>query len=97
MDDTRESPGLALIAKLQGLGAQVDYSNPHVPVMPKVRKYSFDMRSVPHTSETLAEYDLVLVATDHDRFDWKLIEENARVIVDTRGRYPQAAGKIYRA
>ncbi len=97
VDDTRESPGLALIAKLQEFGAQVDYSDPHVPVMPKVRKYSFDMRSVPLTPETLAEYDLVLVATDHDRFDWKLIEENARVIVDTRGRYTQAAGKIYRA
>ncbi|EMG38432.1 nucleotide sugar dehydrogenase [Desulfocurvibacter africanus PCS] len=97
VDDTRESPGLALIAKLQDMGARVDYSDPHVPVMPKVRKYCFDMRSVPLTSETLAEYDLVLVATDHDRFDWKLIEENARVIVDTRGRYPQAAGKVYRA
>ncbi|EGJ49371.1 nucleotide sugar dehydrogenase [Desulfocurvibacter africanus] len=97
VDDTRESSGLALIAKLQGLGAQVDYSDPHVPVMPEVRKYSFDMRSVPLTSKTLAEYDLVLVATDHDRFDWKLIEENARVIVDTRGRYRQKAGKVYRA
>jgi UDP-N-acetyl-D-glucosamine dehydrogenase len=97
VDDTRESPGLALIAKLQELGAQVDYSDPHVSVMPKVRKYSFDMHSVTITPETLKEFDLVLVATDHDRFDWKLIEENARVIVDTRGRYTQAAGKIYRA
>src|SRR6185295_7031736 len=37
VEDLRESPSLRLIALLQELGASVDYSDPHVPVMPRVR------------------------------------------------------------
>jgi UDP-N-acetyl-D-glucosamine dehydrogenase len=31
--------------------------------------------------------DLVLLATDHDDFDYNLIEKEAKLIVDTRGRF----------
>jgi len=27
------------------------------------------------------------VATDHDKFDWEMIRDNAQLIVDTRGKY----------
>lgn len=97
VDDTRESPSLLLMKRLMDLGASVDYSDPHVPTMPRLRKYDFDMPSTAVTPESLAGYDLVLVATNHDRFDWKLIGEHARLIVDTRGVYPQDKEKVWRA
>jgi hypothetical protein len=36
IDDMRESPSLALMDKLQRHGAIVEYSDPHVPVIPKM-------------------------------------------------------------
>jgi UDP-N-acetyl-D-glucosamine dehydrogenase len=52
-----------------------------------MRRYSFDLASVELSPESLASYDLVLLATDHDRFDYDTIEKHAKLIVDTRGRY----------
>ena len=36
---------------------------------------------------TLAQYDCIVLATDHDAFDCDLIGRHARLLVDTRGRY----------
>jgi len=69
--------------KLMELGAKVDYSDPHVPVFPPLRRAHFDMESVPLSPETLRAYDCVLLATDHDVFDYDMILENASLIVDT--------------
>ena len=63
------------------------YSDPHVPVFPRMRKHHFDLSSVDLDADTLGQYDLVLLATDHDAFDYAMIREHARLIVDTRGRY----------
>ena len=52
-----------------------------------VRKYDFQMSSVDLSEETLAEYDLVIIVTDHDVFDYDLILKSSKCIVDTRGRY----------
>jgi UDP-N-acetyl-D-glucosamine dehydrogenase len=97
IDDMRESPAVELMSLLTERGARVDYSDPHVPVFPRMRKYSFEARSVPLSPETLARYDLVLIATDHDAFDYEQILRHAKLVVDTRGRYDAAAPNIVRA
>ena len=96
VDDMRESPSVELMMKLSELGAEIAYSDPHIPVFPKIRKCHFDLSSVELTPEKLAEYDCVLLATDHDRFDYDMIGRHARLIVDARGRFP-AGGKVVRA
>jgi UDP-N-acetyl-D-glucosamine dehydrogenase len=68
-----------------------------VPVFPRMRKYRFEMSSVPLRAEALAEYDLVLIATNHDAFDYDLIRRHAQLIVDTRGVYREPAPNIVRA
>ncbi|MBX9574775.1 MAG: nucleotide sugar dehydrogenase [Caulobacteraceae bacterium] len=90
VDDMRESPSVILMEKLRDLGAHVDYSDPHVPVFPKMREHSFDLSSVELTADSLASYDCVLLATDHARFDYDLIGRHATLIVDSRGKF--AAG-----
>jgi UDP-N-acetyl-D-glucosamine dehydrogenase len=87
VEDLRESPSVELMAMLRERGAEVDYSDPYVPVFPRIRKYRFDMKSAVLTPESLARYDAVLLATDHDAFDYAMIGRHARLIVDTRGRY----------
>lgn len=97
IDDMRESPSAELMDLLQSRGAAVGYSDPYVPKFPKMRNYSFDLESVELTKENLARYDCVLLATDHDDFDYDFILENSNLIVDTRGRYTEPNDKLIKA
>jgi UDP-N-acetyl-D-glucosamine dehydrogenase len=45
------------------------------------------MSSVDLSAVKLMEYDLVILVTDHDYLDYDLILQNAKCIIDTRGRY----------
>jgi len=97
VDDMRESPSVFLMEKLRDLGAEISYSDPHVPVFPKMREHHFELSSVPLGAETLAAYDCILLATDHDRFDYELISKHGDLIVDSRGKYLQAAANVVKA
>ena len=97
VDDMRESPAVELMDLLSEKGALVEYSDPHVPVFPKLRKHRFDLKSVELTPETLRRYDLVLLATNHKAFDYALIQRHAPVVVDTRGVYLESAPNVVKA
>ncbi len=84
VDDVRESPSFELIRRLEELGAKVDYNDPHVPATHKMRRYDLQRSSVPLTAESLGSYDCVLIATHHRAYDWQLIADHAKLIVDTR-------------
>lgn len=86
IDDTRESPAVEIMDLLQAKGAHIDYSDPHVPVFPRKRDYHFDLQSVTLTPESIASYDCLVLATDHDGFDYQQLVQHARLVVDTRGR-----------
>lgn len=87
VDDMRESPSVMIMEMLVAKGVQVAYSDPHVPVFPKMREHHFDLSSVALTPQTLAEYDGVLLATAHKAFDYELVRQHAKLIIDTRGVY----------
>ncbi len=97
VDDMRESPSVMLMEKLRDLGAHVDYSDPYIPSFPKLREHSFELESIPLNSDTLSSYDCVLLATDHDKFDYDMLVQHARLIVDTRGRFSEPHDKIIKA
>ena len=87
IDDMRESPSLKLIDIYREKGASVDYSDPLIPILPKTRKYKFDMKSVKLSKEKIQSYDLVVLSTDHSIFDYKLIANNSKLIVDSRNAF----------
>ena len=97
VDDMRESPSVILMEKLRDLGAEVAYSDPHIPVFPRLREHTFELASVALTPQALAKYDCVLLATDHARFDYDMIRKYARLIVDSRGKYLEPAPNIVKA
>ena len=84
IDDARESPSLRIMELLQASGARVDYNDPYFPHLPKMRKYDFGLESVELTAETLAKYDVVVIATDHSTYDYPTIVRHARLVMDTR-------------
>lgn len=85
VDIVTESPSIRLIEILESLGAHCSYSDPYVPVAPRVPGHDLgERRSVALDGPTLASFDVVLVATDHRAFDWDLVAAHARCVVDTR-------------
>jgi UDP-N-acetyl-D-glucosamine dehydrogenase len=86
VDDDRESPAYVLWEMLEKQGAQVEYYDPHVPVIRPSREHAqfAGRKSAELTGETVASFDLVLVATHHKAVDWPLIAQNARFVVDSR-------------
>ena len=90
VDDVRESPSFELIEKLEHLGADVDYNDPHVARTHKMRRHDLHMESVPLSPNTIASYDCVLVATHHAAYDWQQIADHAKLIVDTRNALSNA-------
>ena len=92
IDDVRESPSAAIIRLLRDAGARVSYSDPHVARTHEGRRGDLAMTSIELSPERLSAADAVVVATDHDAFDWAMIGEHARLIVDTRGRMRRVEG-----
>jgi UDP-N-acetyl-D-glucosamine dehydrogenase len=89
VDDQRESPGLRLIELLEARGASVGYHDPWIPEIRPTRDHPrlTGRRSLDPTAATVADQDAVLVVTDHDGVDYKLVANEARLVVDTRNVY----------
>ena len=88
--DARESPAIAVAERLRSLGADVRACDPMIDV-------NYAPAAVPIvdlTRSELAGADLVVVLTDHDDFDWTLIEEFASKALDTRNRLRGSAAEV---
>jgi UDP-N-acetyl-D-glucosamine dehydrogenase len=97
VDDMRESPSVFVMEILRDRGAVVEYADTNVPVFPKMREHHFDLKSVELTPETVRSYDCVVLLTDHSDFDYQMILENARLVVDTRGKYRQPLENVVKS
>ena len=81
---------------LKAKGADVAYSDPFFPSFPPMRKHQFALQSVALSAKSLAGFDAVVLATDHDSFDYELIRTHSQLVVDSRGRFAPGA-QIVRA
>jgi UDP-N-acetyl-D-glucosamine dehydrogenase len=97
VDDMRESPSVELMEQLLALGAKVEYSDPHIPAFPRIRRGYFNLKSVKLTPASLKRYDAVLLATNHDAFDYAAIAKHSKLVVDTRGVYRKPAKNVVKA
>ncbi len=86
VDDIRESPSLFIYDLLKSKGAEVDYHDPYILVVPTTREHPSvsGLKSIPLTQEKLELYDAVLLLTDHDSVDYKLLAQHSKLIIDTR-------------
>ncbi len=86
LDDDRESASIKLIQHLiVNNFRKIEYSDPFI------KKYDFKKnikkRSFEFDNKNLNNFDLVLLATDHDKFDYKIIKKYSKFIIDCRGRF----------
>ncbi|MFD0527454.1 nucleotide sugar dehydrogenase [Kitasatospora arboriphila] len=80
--DIRESPALPVVEGLCKLGARVVAAEPHVE--PHLRPSG--LLCVDLTEEEVRACDAVVVVTDHDAFDYELVQRCAPYVFDTRNR-----------
>ena len=80
--DTRESPAIEVIARLQDRGADVAYADPYVP---EIAIEGHALKAVDPTDARLRDADCVVILTDHADFDYARIVDVAALVVDTRG------------
>lgn len=84
IDDVRESPALDVVKLLQVKGAVVSY---HDPFVQEVRLNGKTLNNSELTPELVAGADCVVITTDHTDFDYPMILENSRMVVDTRNAF----------
>lgn len=92
IDDYRESPVLPILNLLTEAGADWEAVDPYIPEF----KLNGEMiNTVEFSKEKLQSADVVLLATNHTDFDYKLIKYNAKLILDTRNSFERNDGENY--
>ena len=88
LDDIRESASTKLIESLFKKGIKsISVYDPYVEgkiLTKKIKK----LKNL--NSGTIRSFDIVVLMTDHDLFDYDLIKNNSKLIIDCRGRYKVA-------
>lgn len=87
IDDDRESPSFKFIEILNKKRIKFDYSDPFFPKIRKGRNISQVKYSINLTKENIKKYSAVILLTDHDNYDYKLIANHSKLIFDTRGKF----------
>ena len=81
VNDIRESPALEIIEMLERKGAVVSYADPFAPQL------SIDgskLTAVEASAANVGAADCVLILTNHTSFDYSMIANRAKLVVDTR-------------
>jgi UDP-N-acetyl-D-glucosamine dehydrogenase len=77
--DTRESPALKIIGRLQDLGAEVSYHDSFVPELKGHGLANVDLE------EGLRQTDLAAIVTAHPDMDYERVVAQAPLVIDFRG------------
>ena len=95
VDDIRESPSIELMKLFKKNNSNIHYSDPYIPEL-KIET-EVTLKSVKLNHENIRLFDIVVITTDHDNIDYKLILKSSKLIVDTRGVYKMNDPKIIKA
>jgi len=102
VDDERESPSYVLLELLKERGADVAYYDPYVPVIRPTREHPHwaGLRSVSWDRQSFSQFDLVIVATNHQAVNYQELADWVPCIVDTRNALeaiPTHPGQVWKA
>ena len=81
IDDTRESPAFKIAKELKKNGFDFEYSDPYVK---KIEFENVIKKSKNISVKLLKQYPIVLITTDHSKFNYDLISKKALYLFDSR-------------
>lgn len=97
VNDVRESPAIKLLKLLSKNKAIVSYHDPYINEFKFLNSGKNLQKSIEIKPKNIENHDLIIITTDHDNIDYKIILKHAKLILDLRGRYSQNIKKIIRA
>jgi UDP-N-acetyl-D-glucosamine dehydrogenase len=98
VDDPRESPAFEVIRLLVERGARWEFHDPHIPVLPAMRRWRLPRRrAVPLRAALLRRFDAAVIVTDHSRMDYDLVVRHVPLVVDTRNVIRRNVANVVRA
>jgi UDP-N-acetyl-D-glucosamine dehydrogenase len=66
---------------------KIQWSDPHINNILLTSKFGYNKKKIVINPKNLKYFDIVLLMTDHDKFDYDMIYKNSKAIIDCRGRY----------
>lgn len=96
VDDLRESASLRLIEYLNKSKIKYEFSDPYIKRSVVTRNLVLKKKSIKINPNNLKKFDLVVLMTDHDLFNYNMIYKYSNKIIDCRGRY-KIDNKVIRA
>ena len=94
--DIRESPAFKFFEKFYK-NASIEYHDPYVKKLKiKIGNKNLNFYSQKISTKMIKNYDIVILLTDHDHFNYKMIEKNSKILVDTRGKFNKNNTNIIR-
>jgi UDP-N-acetyl-D-glucosamine dehydrogenase len=103
VDDMRESPSFVIMDRLKELGAQIEFYDPWIPLIPSSREHMNwkGFESIEWNKEKIEAFDAVVIVTDHKAVNYIELKNWSDCIIDTRNVYPEISEsdkeKIYKA
>jgi UDP-N-acetyl-D-glucosamine dehydrogenase len=82
LGDWRESPSIHIMENLLRDNVNLDY---HDPFVPSITVNGKELKSIVLNAETVAQYDLTIIATDHTEIDYVQLVQQSKAVLDTRG------------
>jgi UDP-N-acetyl-D-glucosamine dehydrogenase len=95
VDDLRESPSLEIFNLINSKFKKTDYHDNYFKKLIITRKNKIIKKSVNLSIKNIKNYDLIVLATDHDYLNYKKIYLNAKKIIDLRNKFPKNE-KVYK-
>ena len=86
IDDYRESASIKLLNILIRKNVKISFSEPYVKILETGNKKK-ELKGIRLSSQRIKNFDLVILMTDHEKFNYKMIYKNSKLIIDCRGRY----------
>lgn len=94
IEDTRESASIKIFKKILDKNTIIDYCDPYN------KKFSLNIKnkkkyfnSKKFSKKLLKNYGIIIICTDHDKFDYEAIKNSNKVIIDLRGRLKNTKSK----
>jgi nucleotide sugar dehydrogenase len=82
IDDYRESPAIKVINELDKVDAEVDFYDPWILIYKYKGVERNGLKKI--TPEVISSYDLIMITTAHTNVDYKMVQQNAKVVFDTK-------------
>ena len=94
--DIRESPAFKFLEEFYK-NSHIEYHDPYVDKIDvKIKNKLLKFHSTNISIKKLKKFDIVILLTDHDKLNYKMIEKHSKILIDTRGKFSSKNKNIIR-